>query len=114
MHNLESQVTAVTVCEACYPLLLACIATCFPPGIACPLPVRSEFVKLHINPAAAESDTFCFQSQPLLDGRVTPQLDLPARSQYALPGKSVASSQHARYNPRGARITGDLRNTAVS
>jgi len=114
MFKLRSQVTVVTGAKACSVQLLASVSSRFSVGVTLIRSHRSEFMHLHIHPPASEPDTFSFEPQSLLDRRVTPQLNLPARSQYTLPGKSIAPSQHARYDPRGTGITRDLRNAAIS
>jgi hypothetical protein len=53
-------------------------------------------VDFHIHTAAAEANALCFQTESLLGGMISPQLDFPARSEHPLPGQSEGSIQYAR------------------
>ena len=69
---------------------------------------------LHVDATAAERHSFGFEAQPLLDCRIAPQFDLPARAKDPLPGKPESPPQHANHLPRSSRMSGPAGHAAVS
>jgi hypothetical protein len=54
-------------------------------------------MRLHVHPASAETDAFCFQPQSLLDGIISTQLDFATCSENSLPRQSEGPVQRTRY-----------------
>jgi len=82
-------------------------------------------MQLHIHPPPAKGNTFGFQAKALLEGRITPQLDLAASAQHAMPWqiegipqatcnltRSVGKARRPRDCPVGRDLTtGDRPNS---
>jgi len=89
-----------------------------PPRAARPaglLPSTSEapLTQLHIHLRPAKAHAFCFQPQPLLNGRIATQLDFSARAQHALPRQSKSAMQNPRHQPRATRQSRCSRDRSV-
>lgn len=54
-------------------------------------------MSLHVNAAPAKPHTLSIESEPLLDRRVSGELDMAARAEHALPRQSESSSEDSRH-----------------
>ena len=70
-------------------------------------------VSPHIDPAAAEADTFGFEPKALFEGGVAAQLDLSAGAQHTLPRQSISAVEHFRNLAGTARQSGGAGHGAV-
>lgn len=67
----------------------------------------------HIDAAAAKGDALRFKPESLFQAGFTTQLDLSARAEHALPGKTKRSTEYANNLPRSARMSGSARHRAI-
>lgn len=67
---------------------------------------KFEFVALHVDAAAAESDCFSLEAETLFYPGVSPQFDLSSCAKHTMPGQPKRASQNAHYLPCGAGMPG--------
>ncbi len=70
-------------------------------------------VLLHVNPRAAESNTFVFQPETLFHSRFAGEQDFAAGAYHALPGQTAGGMQCPGHLAGGAREAGRVRDVAV-